>query len=229
MTDTTQHAHNGSDPAAAAGHPAPSFAITGVEIERYAAAPTLRFALQASDTTGREIYTIALTADIQLEPARRKHDDATRVALEELFGAPDRWAATTHNLTWAHVTALVPTFTGTTGCTLRVECGLDLEIAAHRYLAGIRDGTVPLAFHFSGTVLYCGDEGRMQIVQVPWDTADFQLPIAVWRDAVEHHHPHSEFIRLHDDTLGALARFKIARGLASFDAAVDALLREVER
>ena len=53
--------------------------------------------------TGREVYTIALSTQIQIDPARRTYDDATRARLVELFGAPERWGATTHSFQWARI------------------------------------------------------------------------------------------------------------------------------
>ena len=48
------------------------------------------------------------------------------------------------------------------------------------------DGDVPLTFHFSGNVLYRGEGGRLQIVQVPWESsAAFALPVTTWRGMIE--------------------------------------------
>ena len=66
--------------------------------------PTLRFKLGVSEPTEREIFTIALTAQINVEPARRTHDAATRERLVDLFGEPERWPATTHAFVWTHAT-----------------------------------------------------------------------------------------------------------------------------
>ncbi len=90
----------------------PEFAVLGVEVVEDAAAPTLRFRLGVSEPSQREIFTIALTAQINVEPARRDHDAATRERLVDLFGEPERWPATTHPFLWAQATTLVPTFTG---------------------------------------------------------------------------------------------------------------------
>ena len=60
----------------------------------HAAAPTLSFTLEIDDRSGREVFAVALTIQIQLEPIKRKYDDATRERLVELFGEPGRWATT---------------------------------------------------------------------------------------------------------------------------------------
>ena len=90
----------------------PEFAVLGVEVAEDAAAPTLRFRLVVSEPTEREIFTIALTAQINIEPARREYDAETRERLVDLFGEPERWPATTHALLWTHATTLVPSFSG---------------------------------------------------------------------------------------------------------------------
>ena len=63
---------------------------------------------------------------------------------------------------------LVPSFTGATEFELPVPCTYDLEVAATKYLYALPDGEVPLSFHFSGTVFYRGDDGRLQVALVPW-------------------------------------------------------------
>lgn len=103
----------------------PEFAVLGVEVVEDAAAPTLRFRLAVSEPTGRDIFTIALTAQINVEPARREHDAPTRERLVDMFGEPERWPATTHPFVWAHATTLVPTFTGAGMFTLPVAATLD--------------------------------------------------------------------------------------------------------
>ena len=77
---------------------APSSRSLDVEPVPHAATPTLRFDLHVDEPAGREIHTIALTTQIQIEPARRAYDAETRERLVELFGAPERWASTTQSL-----------------------------------------------------------------------------------------------------------------------------------
>ena len=45
----------------------PEFAVLGAEVVEDAAAPTLRFRLGVSEPSQREIFTIALTAQINVE------------------------------------------------------------------------------------------------------------------------------------------------------------------
>ena len=117
----------------------PEFAVLGVEVVEDAVAPDPALpARRLRADSEREIFTIALTAQINVEPARRDHDAATRERLVDLFGEPERWPATTHPFLWAHATTLVPTFTRRGRCS-RCPCRrtFDLEIAAARYFASL--------------------------------------------------------------------------------------------
>lgn len=203
----------------------PEFAVLGVEIVEDAAAPTLRFKLGVSEPTEREIFTIALTAQINVEPARRTHDAATRERLVDLFGEPERWPATTHAFVWTTATTLVPSFTGAGMFMLPVLATFDLEVAAARYFYCLPDGEAPLAFHFSGSILLRGDDGRVQIVSVPWScTTTWRMPIATWRAMMQRHYPGRSWVALQEDTVERLTAYRREHGLHSFDSCVERML-----
>jgi hypothetical protein len=215
---------------AAAAAPDPEFAVLGVRTVRYAAAPTLALDLQVSERTGRQIYMIALKIQLMIEPARRVYDDATRDRLTELFGAPERWAVTTRSLVWSQPDVIVPAFTGSTTVVVPIACNYDLEVAAAKYLHSLPDGEAPLALHFNGMIYYPGDDGGLQMVLVPWTrSVDFRMPVAVWKDTIEHYYPNTGWVGLRADTLAALQRRKVDRGLATFDDCVAELLSEERR
>ena len=205
----------------------PEFAVLGVEVVEDAAAPTLRFKLGVSEPSDREIFTIALTAQINVEPARRTHDAATRERLVDLFGEPERWPATTHAFVWTTATTLVPSFTGAAMFTLPVLATFDLEVAAARYFHELPDGEAPLAFHFSGSILLRGEDGRVQIVSVPWScSATWRMPIATWREMMQRHYPGRSWVAVQEDTVARLTRYRRDHGLHSFDACFDRLLSQ---
>ncbi len=207
--------------------PEPEFTILDVEAVRHAAAPALRFTAQVTEPRGREVYAIALKVQIMLEPAKRSYDDATRERLVELFGDPERWAATTRSFLWAELDVLVAGFTGATAFPVPMQCTYDLELAAAKYLHSLPGGHAPLAFNFTGTIFYRADEGRMQIVKVPWDSAArYEMPVSTWREMMDHYYPGGGWVRLDESTLGSLGREKARRGLPSFDATVAAMLAE---
>lgn len=207
--------------------PAPGFAVLGARPVRHAAAPMLTLDLQVTEPSGRPVYMIALSVQLMIEPARRGYDDATRARLHELFGEPERWAMTTRSLVWTRLDVLVPAFTTSITVPVPVPVSYDLELAAAKYLHALPDGVAPMAMHFNGTVYYRGDDGGLQVVLVPWNTSiDFRLPVAVWRETVEHYYPNTGWAAMSLDTLHALQEAKRRRGLATLDAAICALLKE---
>ena len=203
-----------------------NFEVLGARPVRYAAAPMLAIDLQVTETTGAPVYMIALTIQLMIEPARRRYDDATRERLVELFGAPERWAVTTRSLVWAKLDVLVPAFTGTITVTVPIACHYDLELAAAKYLHSLPDGEAPLALHFNGMIYYPGDDGGLQMALIPWSKSiDFRMPVSVWQETIAHYYPGTAWVALGTDTLEALQREKLARGLATLDACVNALLK----
>jgi hypothetical protein len=210
--------------------PDPEFAILGARTVRYAAAPMLALDLQVTEPSGRQVYMVALTIQLMIEPARRRYDGATRERLVELFGAPERWAVTTRSLVWAKLDVLVPAFTGSTTVSVPVACHYDLELAAAKYLHSLPDGEAPLALHFNGMVYYPAADGGLQMVLVPWTKSiDFRMPVSVWKETIEHYYPNTGWVALRSETLEALQREKLERGLATIDACVEQLLGEARR
>ena len=152
--------------------------MTGARAIEHAAAPTLSFTLRLDDDSGREVFMAGLRVQIQIEPAKRPYDDESKAKLTELFGEPHRWTTTAQRMHWTSESVLLPSFTGSTDAEIEVLCNYDVELAAAKYFHSVTDGEIPLAFHFNGSVYYSGDDGRLQIVQVPWDTrADFTMPV----------------------------------------------------
>jgi hypothetical protein len=233
MTD--EQPPGAGNPAPAMRNPAPginrdpgpevTFEILGAAHEPFAAQPTLRFELGVSEPSDRPIYAITLTAQINLDPARREYDADTRADLHELFGDPQRWPSTTRSFLWCHASTLVHSFSGATTFGMEVPCTADLEVTAARYIAALPDGEVPLTFHFTGRVLYEGPARQVQVVHLPWSTsASYRMPVSTWKAMIKHHHGNSGFVLLHDDTLTELKRYKRERGLHSFDGCVLDLL-----
>ena len=215
------------------GHPAHDqppdleFAVLGARPVKYAAAPMLTIDLQVSEPDGREVYMVALTIQLMIEPARRSYDDATRERLVELFGAPERWAVTTRSLVWAKLDVLVPAFTGTTTVTVPIACHYDLELAAAKYLDSLPDGHAPLALHFNGMIYYPGADGGLQMVLIPWSKSiEFRMPASVWRETIAHYYPGTAWIAVRAQTFDALQKAKLDRGLATLDDCIADLLED---
>ncbi|WP_043728075.1 DUF6084 family protein, partial [Nocardia asiatica] len=144
--------------------------------------------------------------------------------LVDLFGPRERWHETQRSFLWMHCATMVPSFTGGAEVDLPMPCTYDFEVSGSKYLHALRDGVVPLLFLFSGTVFIRGSSG-FAVQQIPWDREDkFDMPVSVWRDLMAAHFPNAGWVRLHNDTLQALAAYKSGHGLLGFDDAVTRLL-----
>jgi hypothetical protein len=202
------------------------FGCTGATAERYAATPTLTFALTITERSGVRVHAIALRCQIRIEPHRRRYSAAEAQRLHDLFGDPSRWAETVKPIQLATVTTMVPAFTAVTEANLPVPCTYDLEVASARYLQGLDDGTVPLLLLFSGTVFVATDSGY-SVELVPWSAeASYRMPVSVWQELVDLHFPGSAWLRCSHGTLDALSAFKAKRALPTWDATLTALLAE---
>ncbi|WP_281283197.1 DUF6084 family protein [Trebonia kvetii] len=201
-----------------------TFGCTGAHVVRYAATPTFALSLNITESTGVRLHAIALRCQIRIEPHRRRYtaDEARR--LNDLFGDTRSWAETAKPLQLATLTALVPGFTSRTEVELPVPCSYDLEVASARYLQVIEDGIIPLLLLFSGTVFV--DHGHTYSVElIPWSLeVPFPMPARVWHDVIEEHFPASAWLRCGRQTLDALAEFKSAYALPTWDATLSALL-----
>jgi hypothetical protein len=211
------------DPAA----PEPEFEVLGARPVRYAAAPMLMFDLQVSEPSGRQVYMIALTIQVMIEPARRSYDADTRERLVGLFGPPGRWSVTTRSLVWAQLDVVVPAFTGSTTVAVPIACNYDMEVASSKYLHSLSDGEAPLALHFNGVVYYPGDDGGLQMVLIPWSRSlTFRMPVSAWTETIEHYYPNTTWVAVRSETLEALERARVERAHPTFDATVAELLGE---
>jgi len=106
-----------------------------------------------------------------------------------------------------------------------VPCTYDLDVTATRYLDALPDGEVPLEFLFSGTVFYSADDGRLQTALLSWDLeASYRLPVAVWRETMDHHFPDSAWLRLDRASHDRLVAYKSRRALPTWAAVIDELV-----
>lgn len=211
--------------------PEPEFAVTGAAHVAFSATPTMLFSATATDPSGHEIQSIALTVQVMIDPAKRGYDPATRKRLAELFGPPGDGPTrppSTSGVAWARVAAAVPGFAASTTFAIEVPCTYDLEVTSAKYFYAVQDGDVPLSFHFNGNVFFHGPGGRLMVTPVAWSsTAQYRMPVAVWRAMIAEHYPGGGWIRLHDQTLAALNDRRAARGLPSFDICITELLERV--
>lgn len=200
-----------------------AFEVIGARAEPYAAVPSLVLRLRVRERSGAKVDAIALRVQIQLEVQRRRYAPEESAMLSELFGDPSRYADTLKTMLWTHVAQVVVAFENETEIDVHVPCSYDFEVAAHKYLASLQDGVIPLNLLFSGMVFVDGPSGVTPEF-VPWSCeARYALPVAVWRETVDACFPGSAWIRVNRDLFDELRRFKIASGLPTWDAALERL------
>lgn len=114
-----------------------------------------------------QVHSIALTVQLQIEPARRRYNDQEKQALNDLFGEPSRWPSTVRPLYWTTLEVAVPGFVGATELDLPVPCNLEPGFAAEQYLSALEAGEVPIVLLFSGRVMYVSATS-LQMRPIPW-------------------------------------------------------------
>jgi hypothetical protein len=203
-----------------------SFTVVDIAPEPFAVTPNLLARLRVEENSGERVHALALRAQIRIEPQRRRYDDTEEQALLDLFGDRTRFAQTLKPFAWLHASTVAQGFSGSTEFDLPIPCTYDFDVSGTTYLHALRDGEIPLIFLFSGTVFSRGATG-FSISQVPWDSeARFRLPVAVWRNLMEANFPATEWVRMRRDTVDALAHYRHALGLTTWDDAVTTLLAQ---
>jgi hypothetical protein len=200
------------------------FEVIDGHAEPYAASPLLTLRCRITESTGADVYAIALRAQVMLEPQRRRYDGAEALRLTELFGKPDRYADTLRPMLWTHVSQMVLAFKESTQIDLPIPCSYDFEVAANKYLSALEQGEIPLNLLFSGTILTRGASG-VASERVPWTCETrYRLPVPVWRATMDAFFPNCAWLRLERETFDELYRFKASQGLVTWDATLARLL-----
>lgn len=203
-----------------------SFQVEGAEAVPFAAAPLLALKLRIENRPEAEpIHSIALRCQIQIDAPWRTYHAREAAGLRDLFGAEERWSTTLRKVLWMNVSQTVPGFSGSAVVDLQLPCSYDLNVTSAKYFHAVEKGEVPLELLFSGTVFYAGEDGALQATQIPWSKeAAFRLPVRVWKEMIDMYFPNSGFVSLRRDVLDRLFRYKVARGMTSFEQALESLL-----
>jgi hypothetical protein len=205
-----------------------AFCVADVFAEQYAAAPQLTARLRIEESSGALIHAMALRCQVRIEPQRRKYSADEESGLLDMFGTRERWFDTLKPFLWMQCTAMVQGFTGITEVDLAMPCTYDFDVTWSKYLHALREHTIPVVFLFSGTVFTRGSNG-FGVEQVPWDReARYDIPVSVWRDMIDHYFPNTGWLRLSRDTIESLSHYKAVRGLTSWEATMETLLKPSE-
>jgi len=201
--------------------------VLGVEVERFAAQPTVSFRVRLEDLGAKKVHAVLLRTQVRIEPERRSYAAEERERLVELFGQPEQWSTALHPFLWAELATCVGPFQQATEVTVPMTLTYDLEVAAGRYLHGVRGGEIPVVLLFSGTVFRVL-EGRPLVEPIPWNAeARLGVPTSLWEEAMDRFYPGSGWIRLPRSTIDALGEYKARAALASWDEAIRSLLSAV--
>lgn len=204
------------------------FTIISAKVKPFTAVPTLSFQLQIVNTEEEEeVYAAALRCQVLIEATKRAYADHTKEELVELFGEPERWEETVKGLYWMTITLPIPRFNETTIVEVPLPCFEDHISAAGKYFYAVRDGFVPLAFLFSGTLFYRTKDGELQISQVPWHKeAAFKMPASLWNEMMTTYFPHKRWLSIPIRTFEKLFRLKSKGSFASMDDCLDATIEQ---
>jgi Family of unknown function (DUF6084) len=206
------------------------FKLEGAEVAEFAAIPSLVFKLRIENLEDEPVRSVALNTQIRIAATGRHYEAAEQERLLELFGEPSRWKDTLRSLLWTHTVLQVPRFSGSTVVDMPVACTYDLEVVAAKYFYALQDGEVPLEFLFSGTIFYAGEDGRLQTTRISWEKeAEFRLPVRLWKEMMDQYFPNSAWVRLRKDAFDQLYDYKVRKGLPTWEATVEALLRASEQ
>jgi len=189
-----------------------------------AASPQLSFKLRITNAEPDPIHSIALRAQVQVEPVRRRYSSEEQQKLKTLFGEPEQWSKSLLPLLWANVNVNVGAFTGSTLIDLPVPCTFDFNVAMTKYIYGLDGGELPTSLLFSGTVFHAG-QMALQIAQIPWDReASYRVPVRVWKEMMDLYYPNGAWIQLRRDVFERLYEFKSHNGLPTWEQTVERML-----
>ena len=201
-----------------------SFNVSGARVEPYAAVPMLQLRVRIAEATGVAVYAIALKVQVRILPQARRYSRDESERLLDLFGAPSRYGDTLRPMLWTQASHMVLGFSGETEIDLAIPCSYDFEVAANKYLSALGEGDIPLDLQFSGNLL-AEDENGPTAELVPWNCeAQYRLPVAVWRNAVDAFFPNAAWLRVERQTFDELRRFRSTRLLPTWDAVLLELL-----
>ncbi|GAC1656629.1 MAG: DUF6084 family protein [Vulcanimicrobiaceae bacterium] len=197
--------------------------IIGSRVEPYAASPLLSLRLRITESSGRRIDTIALKAQIQIDPRKRKYTSSEERKLADLFGETHRWGETLRAVQWSQAAIMVPPFSGSTDIDIPIPCTYDFEIASSKYFDALEDGVVPLLLLFSGMMFPKAEQGFLAEM-VPWDLeCTYRMPARLWRETMDQYFPNQAWIRIDKEIFDDLYRIKQRFGFLSWDETLQKL------
>jgi len=200
--------------------------VERAEAVPFAAAPMIGFRLRVSNNEPAEVvHSVVLRCQVQIEVTLRHYSALEQQRLRDLFGEPERWGQTLRSLLWTNTSTVIPQFSGSTTIDLQVPCTFDFTVATTKYFNGLSAGHIPVCLMFSGTVFHASNDGPLRVAPISWDKqARFRLPLDVWKAMMEAYYPNSAWLCLRKDVFEELQRFKVDRGIPTWEQALETLL-----
>jgi Family of unknown function (DUF6084) len=200
------------------------FQVESVASTRSAITPQLTFKLRITNSEGNAIHSVALRAQVQIDPVRRRYTPAEQEHLKELFGEPERWSSSLHPLLWTNTNVTVPGFTGSTVVDVPVPCTFDFNVAVTKYIFGLEEGEIPTSLLFSGTVFHAAQAG-LQVQQIPWDReASYRMPVSVWKEMMDIYYPNTAWLCLSRESFERLYAYRARHGIPTWEQTFERLL-----
>jgi hypothetical protein len=173
------------------------------------------------------VYAAALKCQVMIESLKRTYNEEAKDKLHELFGPPGRWDQTLRSFFWTIVNIPVPRFKGQTVVEFTIACSEDQATAAGKYFYAVREGLIPLAFLFSGTLFYAGADGNLQASLLSWTKEAFcKMPARLWQEMMDEHYPEMRWVRIPKDTYDKLVQQKAQSHYPTLEAFLEARLEE---
>jgi|SRR5579871_270768 hypothetical protein len=202
-----------------------TFQIESVSATPNTATPQLSFKVWIANAEPQPIHSIALRAQVQIVPVRRRYTDEEKRRLRELFGEPEQWSKSLQPLLWTNANITVASFTGKTLVDVPVPCTFDFNVAMTKYAYGLECGELPVTLLFSGTVFFASPNIGLQVAQIPWDReASHRMPMSLWKELMDRYYPNTAVLSVKRELFDRLYEFKTQNGIATWEQAFERML-----
>jgi hypothetical protein len=72
------------------------------------------------------------------------------------------------------------------------------------------------------------ESGALQVTQIPWERETrYRLPVRAWREMMDMYYPNSAWLCLRRDAFERLYRYKMRRGVPTFEQALERVVPDV--
>ena len=107
-----------------------------------------------------------------------------------------------------------------------MPCTFDFNVATTKYFNGLADGDIPVLPDVQRHGLLRGRRrSACSVAPISWEKeTQFRLPVKVWKDMMDVYYPNSAWLCLRRDVFDELHRFKVERGIPTWEQAFESML-----